>query len=320
MDKDEIKQWIEGWEGCRSQLYTDNKGHLTIGIGFNLDRGDARGKIEGLGLDYDQVRAGQVTLSNEHIARLFDGDVDQAIADARGMVSNFDSIPESKKKVVVDMVFNLGATGFAGFRNMIKAIEKEDWATAAQEMKSSLWYGQVGNRAVDDVKVMGNDGESGGRTAATTASEGAVAARPELHSDIDASEGEKIAQTAEQLAQDYRRRGVQYQEGGDASTGGSYSDCSHFVHDVLMRAGFDIPYTSTGDMAASEYFGEIQQPVARAGDLIVQGHHMGIFQGKYEGGCPLGTQMGVHGPADGKWGPGGWFDDGEDMGFYRPYV
>ncbi len=155
MKRDEIKEWIEGWEGRRSRVYADTKGHPTIGVGFNLDRPDARGHIEDLGLDYDQVRAGLVNLSNEQIDQLFDADVDRAIADARALVSNFDSMPEAKQKVVVDMVFNLGAKGFADFRNTINAIEQEDWQRAAREMKDSRWYGQVGNRAVANVEVMG---------------------------------------------------------------------------------------------------------------------------------------------------------------------
>jgi GH24 family phage-related lysozyme (muramidase) len=155
MNRGEIREWIERWEGRRSRVYTDTRGHPTIGVGFNLDRPDARGHIEDVGLDYDQVRAGLVELSDSQIDRLFDADVDRSIADARTLVANFDSIPETKQKVVVDMVFNLGARGFAAFRNTINAIEQEDWQRAAREMKDSRWYGQVGNRAPANVAVMG---------------------------------------------------------------------------------------------------------------------------------------------------------------------
>ena len=154
MNKDAIKEWIEGWENRKPHVYPDPAGHPTIGVGFNLDRADAPQKIAALGLDYSDVRAGQVTLSDEQINQLFDADVDQAIADAKSIVSNFDTIPENKQKVVVDMVFNLGAAGFSGFHKTIQAIENKDWQTAAQEMQNSRWYSQVGARAAADVDVM----------------------------------------------------------------------------------------------------------------------------------------------------------------------
>jgi lysozyme len=83
MNLNEIKEWIGGWEDRRSHVYTDTMGHPTIGVGFNLDRSDARQRIEGLGLDYDQVRAGQIDLSNERIDQLRDSDVERANAGAK---------------------------------------------------------------------------------------------------------------------------------------------------------------------------------------------------------------------------------------------
>lgn len=154
MNEDVIKKWIERWEGRRQQVYLDSADHPTIGVGFNLDRSDAPQKIKALGLDYSAVREGQVTLNDAQIDQLFDADVDRAIADASRIVSNFKTISENKQKVVVDMVFNLGAAGFSGFHNTIKAIENENWQTAAQEMRNSRWYDQVGKRAVADVEVM----------------------------------------------------------------------------------------------------------------------------------------------------------------------
>lgn len=317
MDKDEVKRWIEGWEGRRHHVYEDSAGHPTIGVGFNLDRGDARRKIAALGLDYNLVRSGGVDLSDDQIDQLFDGDVDQAVNDAKDLVANFDAIPASKQKVVVDMIFNLGARGFAGFHKVIKAIEEEDWQTAAREMESSRWYKQVGDRGVADVELMASRPKTVTRKASARRPKRARAAAIDLGGLIDPQQGEGIARMAEQVAQDYRERGVKYREGGDAAAGGHYSDCSHFVHDVLIKAGYRIPYITTSGMARSDHFSETRLAEAKAGDVIVQGHHMGVFQGTYNGGCPVGTQMGISGPKGGKWGPGGWFDDPDDMRFYR---
>jgi GH24 family phage-related lysozyme (muramidase) len=154
LDKDTARDWIENWEGRRNHVYLDSHGHPTIGIGFNLDRADAREKIEDLGLDYDEVRAGNRDLTDDQIDQLFDADLDQAIDDAGQIISNFDSLPGARQTLVVDMIFNLGATGFSNFRRAISAIDNENWETAADEMQDSSWYHQVGRRARADVAAM----------------------------------------------------------------------------------------------------------------------------------------------------------------------
>jgi GH24 family phage-related lysozyme (muramidase) len=154
MNRDEIKDWIEQWEDRRSEVYPDSAGHPTIGVGFNLDRNDAKEQIEALGLDYDAVRNGTQSLTDAQIDQLFNHDLDTAIAGAREDVSNFDDLPDDKQQVVIDMVFNLGASGFAEFSNTIDAIENNDWSRAADEMENSAWFGQVGDRAEADVNLM----------------------------------------------------------------------------------------------------------------------------------------------------------------------
>ncbi|MGB7847938.1 MAG: NlpC/P60 family protein [Candidatus Acidiferrum sp.] len=52
-------------------------------------------------------------------------------------------------------------------------------------------------------------------------------------------------------------------------------DCSHFVHQIYLRAGFEYPYASSFDIyAGNENFRRVKTP--RAGDLIVWPGHVGI--------------------------------------------
>jgi len=52
------------------------------------------------------------------------------------------------------MRFNLGSAGFAGFKNMIRQLELENYQKVAEEMKNSKWYLQVKRRAERLIKMM----------------------------------------------------------------------------------------------------------------------------------------------------------------------
>ncbi len=49
---------ISDAEGSRPCVYIDTMGHPTIGIGFNLDRSDAKTICARHGINYDAVRSG----------------------------------------------------------------------------------------------------------------------------------------------------------------------------------------------------------------------------------------------------------------------
>lgn len=154
LDISAIQNLIEQHEGKEATAYRDTEGNLTIGVGFNLDAEGAQQQIEALGLNYASVCDGQVSLSDAQINTLFDSSVNTAIAGARACVSNFDSLPSEKQAVVVDMVYNLGESGFSQFKETIAAIEQSNFAAAAAQMKDSEWYTQVGTRGVQDVALM----------------------------------------------------------------------------------------------------------------------------------------------------------------------
>jgi GH24 family phage-related lysozyme (muramidase) len=135
-------------------MYLDQVGHPTIGIGFNLDRPDARGRIEALGLDYDAVRAGDVALTDAQIDRLFDGDFNDSLAAARDLLPNFTSLTSNAQIVLIDMVFNMGKQGVANFTRMLDALSRKDYAGAVEGMRYSKWASQVPNRATFDMDLM----------------------------------------------------------------------------------------------------------------------------------------------------------------------
>lgn len=156
MDMGQARAWISRWEGRRNKTYIDTQGHPTVGVGFNLDAAGASAAIAALGLNYNQVRSGQQSLTDAQIDTLLDGSLTTAVQGAQGSVVNFNTqLSNDRQIVVVDMVFNLGAPKFSQFVLTIQAINNQDWATASQQMQQSAWYGQVGDRAKADVAVMG---------------------------------------------------------------------------------------------------------------------------------------------------------------------
>ena len=79
------------------------------------------------------------------------------IADATEDLRRFDwyeGLSPVRKKVVIDMRYNLGPTRFRQFRRMIAALAVGDYKVASWEMQDSAWYHQVGNRSKRLVKMM----------------------------------------------------------------------------------------------------------------------------------------------------------------------
>ena len=115
---------IEGHEGTRSKPYNDHLGVSTIGIGRNLNNG----------------------LSHDEIQFLFHNDIREAWR-AACRYTFFQSLSEPRKAAILDMVFQLGAKRFAGFKKMIRALMDERYAVAAMECLDSKYASQVPARA-----------------------------------------------------------------------------------------------------------------------------------------------------------------------------
>lgn len=150
-----IRKYITFNEGKKNKVYLDTKGIPTIGVGFNLQRGDAPAKITTLGLSYNDVLSGKQLLTDDQIDTLLDADILEAINNtAKKLFPDFDNIDPDRQVILVDLSFNLGISTFSKFINTIAAVNSKNWETAANELKNSSWYNQVGNRGVRNVETM----------------------------------------------------------------------------------------------------------------------------------------------------------------------
>jgi lysozyme len=103
-------------EGWRARAYKDTKGIATIGFGFNLE------DIE-MPLNVGQLWL-QTIISN----------MEQWLW---AHVPVYAGLSEPRKYVMLNMLYNLGTDGFLEFKNMLAALQADDYARAAREITAS---------------------------------------------------------------------------------------------------------------------------------------------------------------------------------------
>ncbi|WP_310633728.1 glycoside hydrolase family protein [Paraburkholderia sp.] len=131
-------------EGVRTTPYKDTKGKLTVGVGHNLTA--------------SPLPAGWTyPLTQAQITQLLVADVADTLAQLDARAKWWRTLSEVRQRVVANMAFNLGVDKFLGFARAIAAMKEGGWDTAADEMQSSLWFRQVGARAVRLCAAMRTD-------------------------------------------------------------------------------------------------------------------------------------------------------------------
>ncbi len=119
-------------EAIKLKPYRDSAGKLTIGIGRNLD---------------------DKGITREEAIFLCKNDIQAAISQLE-RYDWYNSLDDIRKKVLLDMAFNLGVSGLLKFKKMIKAIEEKNFVCAGKEMKDSQWAKEVKTRADRLISMM----------------------------------------------------------------------------------------------------------------------------------------------------------------------
>ena len=124
--KQKLKQLLVSHEKYVQYPYVDTTGNITVGIGRNLsDRG----------------------ISTTEAFYLLDDDILYFTAKLNHYLHCFSCLDENRQIALIDLCFNVGVQGFLNFKEMISAIEKDDYELASQEILNSKWRTQVGDRA-----------------------------------------------------------------------------------------------------------------------------------------------------------------------------
>jgi lysozyme len=131
---DEGLEVLKRHEGLRLKAYRCPAKKLTIGYGHTA------GVYEGM------------TITKERAEQYLLGDIAMATQDSMNLIYNFMSLPECPRRdAIVNMAFNMGYTVFSKFTTSLNYMRIGQWHMAAQSLRRSAWYKQVGSRALEVV-------------------------------------------------------------------------------------------------------------------------------------------------------------------------
>lgn len=115
-------------EGLRNKPYEDTSGHLTIGVGRNLDT---------------------MGLSDDEIYYLLKNDIRRCETELDNSFRWYKDLDQVRQEAMINLCFNLGITRLRKFKLALRAMEVKDYEDASDEFLDSLWATQVGQRAVE---------------------------------------------------------------------------------------------------------------------------------------------------------------------------
>ena len=132
----EMVQQLELHEELRLKPYYDTVDKLTSGIGRNVE---------------------DTGISKAEASCMLEDDLIRIIAELDEQMPWWRELTENRRRILVDMAFNLGTFGLSQFRDMLAATKVGDFDGASKEMLDSKWAKQVGSRAERLAKAMKTD-------------------------------------------------------------------------------------------------------------------------------------------------------------------
>ena len=113
-------------EGFRSKVYKDHLGFDTIGYGFAIK------DLELTEKEAEYLLANRVSQKHLHLLDNLDW---------------YKDMPPEVQSVILEMVYQMGFSGFKKFKKAITHMKDKNWKAAADEMLDSRWAKQTPNRA-----------------------------------------------------------------------------------------------------------------------------------------------------------------------------
>jgi len=136
-----IDVWIKKHEGKRNQAYQDSRGVWTCGYGQT-------GPEIGPGTYWTDEECEARYVQARNLA------ISQAQNDVGPVFTELLDQGAPRAAVIVDMAFQLGGAGLAGFHTMISCVQVRAWVSAAQAMVNSHLLGQTPRRCLENAATM----------------------------------------------------------------------------------------------------------------------------------------------------------------------
>ena len=131
------RELIKSHEGLRLRSYRCTEGHLSIGYGWNLDAWPLPPEIASFFRLHGRITEGMADY-------LLDISLGIAMQDARKLFPGFDDFTDRRRAALVDFTYQLGYSRASKFTRMRRAIEAGDWDEAAEQLRDSLYWRQLG--------------------------------------------------------------------------------------------------------------------------------------------------------------------------------
>jgi GH24 family phage-related lysozyme (muramidase) len=127
-------------EGFRGEVYDDTGDNPTIGYGHHLNGSDqSTGNVEAAlpGVSYDQLLDGTAAIDEVQGRALFDQDLEDQLAIARGLVPAFDTLPAEVELALADAAFR---SDLQLSPDAVALMNNNQWVEAAAEYIDSDEY------------------------------------------------------------------------------------------------------------------------------------------------------------------------------------
>ncbi len=122
---------IKNAEGFSSHPYIDTLGHSTIGYGFNMSLPSF---------------SGLKNISTHSADILLEKEISYILSSS--FFGNLPYLPSHIMATLVDMAYNMGIEGLIEFDTFLGFLYKSQIDEAISDLTETLWYKQVGQRAV----------------------------------------------------------------------------------------------------------------------------------------------------------------------------
>jgi len=137
-------------EELRTKAYVCSAGHLTVGVGHNLDADPAKDIV------FKKMKVGD-SVTMDQVMALFERDVVKVVEALDKRLPWFKKLSEARQYVLISMGFNMGVPGLMKFKNALGCLAKGDIAGTCYGMRMSKWFRQVGRRGPKLIRIMETD-------------------------------------------------------------------------------------------------------------------------------------------------------------------